>query len=429
MKAVILSAGRGKRLNPITYNRPKPLIPVCGKPLLEHTILGLKNAGIDSILLIVGYKQELIKEYFGKGEKFGIKIEYITQEENLGTAHATAYARSFIDDDSPFLLMYGDIFVDQEIYSDILKKIEKKHIKCLITLKEVKEPQQYGIITLDSDGLVRKIIEKPSPERKVGNLANAGIYIFDSLIFKAIEMTKKSPRNEFELTDSIDILINQLDRQIHSHVIGNQYWSDIGLPWQLLEANCFLLDKIEGKIAGFIEENVKITGNVYIGNDTVIESGTIIKGPCYIGNNNKIGPNAYIRPYCFIEDNCHVGMSEIKNSIIFSNTALPHFNYVGDSIICENVNLAAGSKISNLRLDDGTINVNIDEKLINSNLRKLGSIVGPNVKTGINISIMCGKIIGENSWIGPNTLVNEDIPPNMLYYQDPDKGLIKKSKK
>ena len=119
-------------------------------------------------------------------------------------------------------------------------------------------------------------------------------------------------------------------------------------------------------------------------------------------------------------------MSEIKNSIIFSNTAIPHFNYVGDSIICENVNFAAGSKVSNLRLDDKRINVNINGKLIDSNRRKLGSIIGPNVKTGINVSIMCGKIVGEGSWIGAHTLVLEDVPSNTLYYQDPNKGINKK---
>jgi len=304
--------------------------------------------------------------------------------------------------------------------------IKKK--KGLITLIEVENPQQFGIISLNSEGFVTNIAEKPSPDRNLGNLANAGIYVFDPLIFKAIDMTKKSIRNEYELTDSIDILINKLNYKIYGHIIKNYFWSDIGLPWQIIEANQFLLDRIESKTLGTVEEHVNISGKVYIGEDSIIRSGTVIKGPCYIGKSNTIGPNAYIRPYTFIENNCHVGLSEIKNSMIFSNTAIPHFNYVGDSIICENVNLAAGSKISNLRLDDRNINVNINGKRINSNRRKLGSIIGPNVKTGINISIMCGKIIGENSWIGANTLVMEDIPPNTLYYQDPNKGIIKKQK-
>lgn len=428
MKAVILSAGRGKRLNPITSSRPKPLIPICGKPLLEHTILGLKEAGIDEILLVVGYKQEQIRDYFGNGDKFDIKIEYAIQEENLGTAHAAALAKNFINKSTSFLLMYGDILVDQEIFREIIRITKAKKNNGLIALIEVNNPQQYGIISLNSNGFVREIVEKPPPSLKMGNLANAGIYILNPLIFEAIELTSKSSRNEFELTDSIEILINKLNFDIFGYNIKNHFWSDIGLPWQLLDANQFLLDKIESKIRGTIEENVNISGNVHVGEGSTIRAGTTLKGPSYIGKNTTIGPNAYIRPYTFIEDNCHVGLSEIKNSMIFSNTAIPHFNYVGDSIICENVNLAAGSKISNLRLDDNGINVTINGKQVNSNRRKLGSIVGPNVKTGINISIMCGKIIGEDSWIGPNTLVMEDVPPNTLYYQDPNKGIIKKSK-
>ncbi len=428
MKAVILSAGRGKRLNPITFSRPKPLIPICGKPLLEYTILGLKEVGIDEILLVVGYKQEQIREYFGNGDKFDIKIEYTIQDENLGTAHAAALAKDFIDKSTPFLLMYGDILVDKEIFRDILSITTVKKLNGLIALIEVENPQQYGIISLDSDGFVKNIVEKPSPRLNLGNLANAGIYLLDPLIFEAIEMTGKSSRNEFELTDSIELLINKLSFDIYGYIIKNHFWSDIGLPWQLLDANQYLLDKIESKILGTVEENVNVSGNVHVDEGSNIRAGTTLNGPSYIGKNTTIGPNAYIRPYTFIEDNCHVGMSEIKNSMIFSNTAIPHFNYVGDSIICENVNLAAGSKISNLRLDDNAIKVIINGKNVNSNRRKLGSIVGPNVKTGINISIMCGKIIGENSWIGPNTLVMEDVPPNTLYYQDPNKGIIKKSK-
>ena len=274
-----------------------------------------------------------------------------------------------------------------------------------------------------------KIIEKPSPDQKVGNLANAGIYIFDPMIFKAIEKTEKSVRNEYELTDSMEILIEQLNGKIIGHVMKNRFWSDIGLPWQLLGANNFLLDSIDSKILGTIEETVNITGNVHVGKNSVIKAGTTIQGPCFIGESNLIGPNAFIRPYTFINNNCHVGMSEIKNSIVLSNTSIPHFNYVGDSIICENVNLGAGTKIANLRFDDNSVKVNIRGKLVDSKRRKLGSIIGPGVKTGINASIMCGKIIGEGARIGAHTLVIEDVAPNTLYYNNPNRGIVKKSLK
>ncbi|MFX1303784.1 MAG: bifunctional sugar-1-phosphate nucleotidylyltransferase/acetyltransferase [Promethearchaeota archaeon] len=426
MKAVILAAGKGKRLMPITSSRPKPMIPLAGKPILEYTILGLKDAGINEILLIVGYKKEAIREYFGNGQgKFDVKIDYIAQEELLGTANAVNYAKNFVKDE-PFLLTYGDLMIEPKIFKDILEKFKETKIEVLMSLLEVNNPQDYGIVTLKSDGFVEKITEKPLPELNLGNLANAGIYIFDPLIFKAIEKTEKSIRGEYELTDSLEILIHQLNGNILGCIIKDHFWSDIGLPWQLFESNSFVLERIGKKILGDIEENVQIFGNVYIGKNTNVKSGSYIQGPCYIGKNTLIGPNAFIRPYTSIEDNCHIGTSEVKNSLIFSNSSAPHFNYVGDSIICENVNLGAGSKISNLRFDNKSVKVKIEGKIIDSGRRKLGAFIGPNVQTGINTSVMCGKMIGENSVIGANTLVEEDVPPNTLYYYDPFEGIKKK---
>lgn len=426
MKAVILAAGKGKRLRPITATRPKPLIPIAGKPLLEHSILGLIDAGIEELLLVVGYKEEMIKAYFGRDkEKFDVKINYITQEEYLGTAHATGYAKDFVKDDD-FLLMYGDLLVDSKTFKELINEFKTTPCEGLISLIEVNKPENYGIISVDSNGFVEKITEKPSPDLNLGNLANAGIYLFKSNIFKTIQKTEKSIRGEYELTDSMEILINEMDGKIYGYNIKNFYWNDIGLPWQLLEANKYILDKQKGKILGKVEKNAIISGEIYIGKGAIIKSGTYIQGPCYIGNNCLIGPNAFIRPYTSIGDNCHIGMSETKNSLIFSNTAVPHFNYIGDSIVCENVNLGAGAKLSNLRFDNSNIKMDINGKLIDSGRRKLGAIIGPNSQTGINASIMCGKIIGENSVIGAHTLVNEDVPPNTLYYQDSDGNIIKK---
>lgn len=426
MKAVILAAGEGKRLRPITSSRPKPMIPLTGKPLLEHTITGLKEAGIIDFILIIGYKQSLIRNHFDKvSNELNIKIEYIVQDEYLGTAHAANYAQNFIKD-YPFLMMYGDIFVDSEVFKRIIQYYNDSNCDGVITLFEVNNPQDYGIITLNSEGFVEKITEKPSADLKVGNLANAGIFIFNEMIFEAIDKTEKSIRNEYEFTDSMEILINDLGGKMKGFSLENKFWSDIGLPWQLFEANHFLLDKIENENSGIIEKNVKISGAVNIGKNTIIKSGSTIEGPCYIGDNCIIGPNAFIRPYSSINDNCHIGMSEVKNSLIFSNSAVPHFNYVGDSIICEKINLGAGTKLSNLRFDNQNIKMNINGNMIDSGRRKLGAILGPSSQTGINASIMCGKKIGENSIIGAHTLVNEDVPPNTLYYQDKNGNIVKK---
>ena len=425
MKAVLLAAGEGNRLRPITTSRPKPLIPIAGKPLLEHTILGLKEAGIDSILLIVGYKQQMIEDYFKDGlDDFGVKIEYITQKEHLGTAHAAQYAKDFVGDDE-FLLMYGDILVESEVFKSIVQQFNNFKPEGVISLVRVENPEEFGIISLNNEGYVEKITEKPPKGANLGNLANAGIYIFTPMIFQAIQETQKSKRGEYEFTDSMEILISKLGGKIKGFIL-KEFWSDIGLPWQILEANSYLLDKLGSRIDGKVEDNVNIEGEVYVGKNSIVKSGSYIQGPSYIGENCLIGPNAFIRPYSFISDDCHVGMSEIKNSIIFSNSNIPHFNYIGDSIICENVNLGAGTKTSNLRFDGKNVKMEIKGKLFDSKRRKLGIIFGPNSQTGINVSIMCGKKVGENSIIGAHTFINEDVPPNSLYYQDSNGKLIKK---
>jgi len=324
--------------------------------------------------------------------------------------------------------MYGDLLTDPQVFKEVLEIYKGSSCEGMISLFEVNHPQDYGIISLNKEGYVEKITEKPSVDLNLGNLANAGIFIFNPLIFKAIELTELSIRNEYEFTDSMQILINQLKGKIKGYVINNFFWSDIGLPWHLLEANEFILKRMKPCLEGKLEENVYLSGNVFIGKDTLVKSGSYIQGPCYIGEKSLIGPNAYIRPYTYIGNNCHIGMSEVKNSLVFSNATIPHFNYIGDSIICENVNLGAGTKISNLRFDNKNISMNIKEESINSGRRKLGAIIGANSQTGINSSIMCGKKIGRDSIIGAHTLVNEDIPSYTIYYQDKN-GIIKKPRK
>ena len=213
----------------------------------------------------------------------------------------------------------------------------------------------------------------------------------------------------------MEILINQLNGKIIGYTIRNYFWSDIGLPWQLLEANEFLSNRLNREIHGIVEENVQINGNVYIGKGTIIKSGTHIEGPCFIGNDTLVGPNAYLRAFTSIGNKCYIGDSEISNSIIFNKTEIPHSNYVGDSVICGKVILGAGTKISNLRSDDKSIKVMIKGKQIDSGRKKLGAFIGPNVKIGKDVTITCGKKIGENSVIGDHSKITKDVPPNTIY--------------
>ena len=172
--------------------------------------------------------------------------------------------------------------------------------------------------------------------------------------------------------------------------------------WNYLNESEKSMKSIGEKIAGTIEENVQIRGKIVLGKGSVLRSGSVLEGTVVVGENCRIGPNSYLRSGTIVADNCHVGISEVKNSIILSNSNVPHFNYVGDSILGENVNLGAGTKIANLRHDNANVKVLVNGRLVDSGRRKLGALIGSNTKTGINSSINCGAIVPNNSKIMPN---------------------------
>ena len=228
-----------------------------------------------------------------------------------------------------------------------------------------------------------------------------------------IKKTNKSKRGEYELTDSLQMLIDE--GEIINGFILPSWWLDIGRPWDLLDANKLLMDEIKYEINGKIEECAQIRGNVDIGINSLIRSGTYLKGPVIIGNNCDIGPNCYIRDYTVIGDNVRIGNAcEIKGSIVMNNTHISHLSYVGDSVIGERVNFGAGTITANLRFDKKHIKMTIKQNRISTRRRKVGAIVGDGVQTGIGTTLLPGIKIGSNSIIGPNINIWEDIPKNSL---------------
>ncbi len=397
MKCVILAAGEGKRMHPLTYTRPKVMLTVVNKPVLELNLLKLIDAGISEFIFVVGYRSEMVRDYFKDGSKWNVDIKYVNQGKPIGTGHAVKIVGSFIDSD--FIVLCGDTVFSKK---DIKKIVSKKNSMGLF---KVDRPENYGVVKVDKDKVI-KIYEKMSDP--FSDMINAGIYHFDKKIFEFLKKVKKSPRGEYELTDAI----NMMAKDISIESIKLDYWKDLVYPWDLFDLNEEYLSKIKKENKGVIEKNATIKGNVVIGKDTVIMNGTYIKGPCIIGKNCKIGPNSYIRPFTSIGDNCRVGgASEIKNSIVFNNSNIPHHNYVGDSVIGSGCNLGSGTKIANLRLDKKEISVFSNGKKINTARRKLGVIMGDNVQTGINSMIDTGSIIGNNVFVGPGAIVKDYIKP------------------
>jgi len=401
MKAVILAAGEGKRMRPLTYERPKVMLPIAGKPLIEHLLGELKEVGINDFVFVVGYHDETIRDYFGKGERWDVNIQYVTQKTQLGTADALRRTEGLVED--KFLMLNGDTIVSA---ADI-EKVITDDVNIALGVIEVRNPEDYGVVETEGERIT-KIHEKM--KEPLSNLINAGVYLLNEGIFKALSKTDKSKRGEFELTDSLQLLIASGGDIFWRKI---EHWVDISYPWDLLAANEFLIDKISPVNKGELEENVWIKGKVSIGEGTMIKSGSYIEGPVVIGENCEIGPNSYMRANTSVGDDCHIGNAvEIKNSIVMDGTKIPHLSYVGDSVIGSRCNLGAGTKIANLRFDDATVKA----KGVDTGRRKLGAIISDGVKTGINACIDSGAIIGNNTLIGPGAFASGYIEENSRIY-------------
>ncbi len=413
MRAVILTAGEGTRMRPLTLTRPKTMLPVGGKPLLEYNVDALRDAGIKNITMVVGYQKEAVEDHFKDGKEFGVNINYVIQEKRLGTAHAIGKVASVIDeDDNAIIVTNGDIILGDDLINNLINKYKESKAQSILVLTEVEDPSSFGVVELEGD-CIKDIVEKPAPGEAPSNLINAGIYLFDQKIFKAILKTEKSERGEYEITDSLKMQISDGEKVLG--LVSQDKWIDVGRPWEFLELNEHFLEVSGSQIEGEVEKGVTIHGPIIIKKGSIIRSGTYIIGPVYIGENCDIGPNTFLRKHTSIGNDVNVGNAvEIKNSIIMDGTNVNHLSYVGDSIIGADCNIAAGTNIANLRFDDGGIKVTVKGERIDSGRRKMGVIFADGVKTGINSSFNPGVTVGLNSSVGSGAIIYRDIADNKV---------------
>ncbi len=389
--ALILAAGRGTRMWPLSEKTPKPLLPLGGLPIIERQIEELKKVGVENFYILIGYRMKEISDYLDS-RKLGININYIVQEEQKGTGHAVNQAKGKIKGD--FYCLNGDLIINNEN----LEILSKNKNKLTMMITKVADGSDFGVVESKNGHLI-SIVEKGITGE---GMINAGIFLFNEKIFTAIDNIGKSIRGEYELTDALESIADKIQ------VINYQgIWKDIGNPWELISANEEYMKKNIEHIEGVIEENVKIKGVVNLGKGSVIKSGTYIEGSVWIGENCSVGPNAYLREGTVLCGMNKIGAStEVKNTIFLKGAKAPHHNYIGDSIIGEDSNLGSGTKIANLRFDKKSIKIIHKGEKIDSGRRKLGAVIGNNVNTGINASINAGSIIGNNVRIGPNALVS-----------------------
>jgi UDP-N-acetylglucosamine diphosphorylase/glucosamine-1-phosphate N-acetyltransferase len=411
MKAVLLAAGAGERLQPLTATRPKHLLKVGGKPILQFCLESVKKAGLDEAIIVTHCMGDTIRNYFGDGSTLGLKLSYVEQPQILGTGNAAGMAEPYLDDD--FVLIYGDLLFGVDALNEVVSKFKKGKTAVVMGIVPVDRPENYGIIEQDAKGRVKRIVEKTATGKMSSNLVNAGVYAFNKDIFDKIRQIKVSSRGEWELTDAINLLAEE--GEVLAVQLSKDDWLDVGRPWDILDANVWALNRMEHQVFGEVEEGAHLIGPVTVAKSARIRSGAYIEGPAFVDEEADIGPNCYIRRGTSLGKKTRVGNGcEIKNSIIMDGTHIGHLSYVGDSILGEKCNLGAGTIIANLRFDDGKIRMMIKEKTVDSGRRKLGVIFGDNVKTGIKASFMPGVKVGANTWVGANLMVTQDLPSDSI---------------
>lgn len=410
MKAVILAAGRGTRLLPLTKYKPKSLLLVGGRPLLEWMLIRIKEVGVRDILIVTNYLENQIIDKFGNGRAYDLNIAYIRQESMQGTADAFNKAREWVGNDE-FMGLYGDHYLTEGTLKRLLQT--HKDGESTVSAIKVNDPSQYGAFKLEGN-LIKQVVEKPPKGTAPSNFVNVGMYVFTPEIFEYIQKTTMSPRGEYEITDTLQLMIEK-GRKLSKHDVKDIEWLDIGLPWMLIEGNIRAMKEVMTKIEGTIEEGVTLKGPLWVKKGAMIRSGTYIEGPVIIGEDTDVGPNCYLRAGTCLGNRVRIGNGcEIKNSIIMDDTHAAHLSYIGDSIIGTNCNIGAGTLTANLRFDKKNIKVTIKGERLNSERRKLGAIIGNNVETGINVSIHPGIIVGNDSWIAPGVTVQRDVPDKVI---------------
>lgn len=331
MKGLILSGGKGTRLRPLTFTQAKQLVPVANKPCLFYGIEALKEAGIEEIGIIVGDTKEEIRRAAEDGSRWGVRITYIEQEAPLGLAHAVKISQGYLKKD-PFVMYLGDNILKSGIKS-LVEEFNQKKPNALILLTKVPNPQMFGVAEL-KDGRIVRLVEKPKEPKS--DLALVGVYMFDPHVFEAVNAIKPSWRNELEITDAIQYMVEK-GYEVHPHLVTG-WWKDTGKLEDILEANRLILESIEGRIEGEVDEESKINGQVILENGVVVKH-SIVRGPAIIGKGTGV-IDSYIGPFTSIQDNCRIVRTEIEHSIVLAGSEIQDIgSRIDESLIGRDVKI------------------------------------------------------------------------------------------
>ncbi len=385
MQAVILAAGEGYRLRPFTVNKPKVMVKVANKPILEYVVEALASAGVRDIVMVVGYRKNRVIDYFGDGKDWGVRIEYAVQSQQIGTAHALKQAEELVREET-FLVLSGDNVIGAET-------VKALNRPWTVAYKVSEEPSKYGVLILEGNR-IRKIVEKPSG--LVSNLINVGAYHFGKEIFEWIG----------DRRDLVEVVNLMIENGYKFECVEAKVWMDVVYPWDILKVNDLAMG-FSGKEVGGKIENVTIVGDVRVGKNSILRANSYIKGPCIVGENSEIGPNSVIMPATSIGDNVKVGA----------------FCYIENCVIGDNVIIMPNCHLKDCVIDDGcvikpncTVISDYAEIVADGKLHRVraGAFVGENCEIGASTVLKPGSIVGNNVRISELKVVDGAIPDSSV---------------
>ena len=403
---VVLAGGRGERLRPLTDTRPKPSLPILGEPLVcRHLRLGLQALGVrvEGIGIVASYKagelagvvENCIKE---------VDVEFVQQGGELGTGHAVLRAMEAMGP-GEYVIVYGDVYLEPRFY-----RLLAEASSPALLAGYAEDASRYGLLSV-SHGVLENVVEKPGNNVGGGLVFIGGLRLDHDTAVKYLRSLEPSPRGELEVTDALNAMARDFEVEVLAGGEGWR-WLDVGRPWDFLLANRMALEaELEPKVEGEVHSTAVLEGPVYVAPGAEIGPHSVVEGPAWIGPGVKVGPGAHVRPYTVLSQGSKVGFaSEVKSSVLLEGARAPHLNYVGDSVVGEEVNLGAGTITANLRFDGRSVKMSVKGVRVDTGLKKLGAIIGGNAQTGINVSIMPGVKIGAYSRVWPGCVVSRDVP-------------------